>query len=398
MPSINETTPLDDVVSPPAADASAAAAASVPIADAKADAGAPASQKESVSASATPDADAGAPPPLPSDDDGDAALAKAMRAGLDNLSKRQAPQDDAADQKKATAAQPTPGTAAVATPGAAGDPPPAADAEFANVPFRDDPLFKQVVSDRDQARQGAAEFARIQQFVTGAGLAPEMVNVGFAGMAAMREAGMNAQEMHEAFQVIKALRENPAAGLRMLEPHLKEASERVSKEMPADIQALVDSGEISEEAATELQALRAFKAQAITGQQHQAQAMQAQQEAAAIQQTVQSWAADWMARDPDAKTAHKQQLVLQGVTNQLFMFAQQNPGRRPTPQQVIEMCKGVVTSVEGNIKAIVGAGRPAPTARPQPGFGSNGGVVVQDPGAKAKTFEEALLQGYRRAV
>lgn len=108
------------------------------------------------------------------------------------------------------------------------------------------------------------------------------------------------QQFNEAMTFVAALNADPKAARAMLAPVWESLSSFDENSIPADLQARVTEGEISETAAKEIAGYRAKQAQSgATGQ--FAQRQQAQTAQTALNQSVQSWDTSKRGSDPDFK-------------------------------------------------------------------------------------------------
>lgn len=169
----------------------------------------------------------------------------------------------------------------------------------ANVPFHKHPRWKQVKSQRDEARKQAAELQKqledVEPLKTKASQLDEIGNF-------MHSNGLTPQEMSEGFQVMALMKNDPAKALEMLLPKIQLLELATGKRLPADIQERVEAGEIHETAAQEFAAAR------LRAAEHEAAARRATEQltqrseidrANELRAAVDVKARDIASRDPD---------------------------------------------------------------------------------------------------
>lgn len=161
-------------------------------------------------------------------------------------------------------------------------------------PFHEHPRWKEVVKERDEFKAKAVEHeTRLKEYE------PKAKNWDIVETYRQQH-GINNQQFNEAMTFVAALNSDPAAARKMLQPVWDSLATYDADAIPADLQARVTEGEISEAAAKEMAAFRAEKAvKETTGKFSQTQtAQQAQQQ---LNKDVSAWDASKRQTDPEFK-------------------------------------------------------------------------------------------------
>lgn len=208
-----------------------------------------------------------------------------------------------------------------------GEQPKTADDEnFSDVPFHAHPRFKQLVAQRNQFREGAQQYEKVQTFLA--------------------ENGVTADEAAD-FLVVRALmKQNPAEAWKQLKPLVQQLLVEAGEVLPADLRQRVQAGEMTQAAAIELSRLRAQQEsgrRAQTAQAEQAQQRQRAEHVRSIQQSVATWEQVTRQRDPDfdAKSEAMQKEIL---------WLQKRDGMPKTPDDARKMVETAYATVNKSLQ------------------------------------------------
>lgn len=128
----------------------------------------------------------------------------------------------------------------------------------ANVPFHKHPRWKQVKSQRDEARKQAAELQKqLEEFEPLRTKASQLDEIGNY----MRTNNLTPQEMSEGFEVMALMKNNPAKALELLMPKIELLELASGRRLPDDIRERVDAGRTDEDTAQELAKARILAAE-----------------------------------------------------------------------------------------------------------------------------------------
>ncbi len=195
------------------------------------------------------------------------------------------------------------------------------DENFSDVPFHAHPRFKQLVAQRNQYREGAQQYEKVQTFLA--------------------DNGVTADEAAD-FLVVRALmKHNPTEAWKQLKPLVQKLLVDAGEVLPPDLKQRVQQGEMTQAAATELSRLRAAQEagrRAQTVEAEQAQKRQQAEHVRSIQQSVATWEQVTRQRDPDfdAKSEALQKEIL---------WLQKRDGMPKTPEDARKM----VETAYGNV-------------------------------------------------
>ena len=168
------------------------------------------------------------------------------------------------------------------------------------------------------------------------------------------------QQFQEAMQFVAALNSNPAQARAMLEPVWKNLSSFDENTIPADLQARVTEGEISEAAAKEIAGYRA-KQNAGQKTQQFSQQQQVQQTQKALNDSVSGWDSSKRSADPDFKPKAGVTAPdgLYELTAKGFAYlASTNPAA--TPQDVIKHLETAYNDAKATLKRLAPPTKPTP--------------------------------------
>lgn len=166
-----------------------------------------------------------------------------------------------------------------------------------NVPFHKHPRWKEVIAERNKAREERDEFKA---------KADEVDQI----HAFMRAQNLTPEEVAQGYQIMAAIKNDPAAAYEQIQQVYQQVSLASGKALPEDLQQKVDDGLVDEDTAYELAQQRAKGS--MTQAQLKAQQDRAQQQAAMSQrQEIAAAVSDWengvKGRDPEY--GKKQKLV-----------------------------------------------------------------------------------------
>lgn len=176
------------------------------------------------------------------------------------------------------------------------------------LPFHEHPRWQKMKGERDDLRKQVEEFKapaeqyhQIEQF--------------------MNQSGLVADEVAQGFQVMDMIKNNPQAAYEYMVGAVEVLGQMLGKTVSPELQARIDAGEMTEEAARQLAEAQAQSqlhqqsAQAAQQQQQQlAQQQQLQQMTQQIQAGVSAWESEVMKSDPDySKKSDMVLRVAQGI-------------------------------------------------------------------------------------
>jgi hypothetical protein len=286
---------------------------------------------------ATPDADTGAQPAEP------ISLDQVIQATIDKGRAQAA--DSQSDGNTETSAET--GEAATGTDGQQQNEPD----EDANVPFHKHPRWQQIKTQRNEARAKAAELEKrfSEEFEPLKQKADNLDQIG----TFMRDNGLTPQELSEGFQVMALMKNDPAAALQMLLPKIELLELATGKRLPSDIRERVESGEVSEAAASELAMAR------MTAAERQAEAEKARAElehstqvarAQELRDAANAQEREISSKDPDFQ--HKRPFVI----DRFRVLAAETPPR--SKADVNALIQRAYDDINASMRALV---KPQPT-------------------------------------
>lgn len=245
--------------------------------------------------------------------------------------------------------------------------------EEAKLPFHKHPRWQEMVAQRNDARTRAAEleeparqFGMVQEFMSKNQLTPP--------------------EMADGFTVMALMRNEPAKAIPILEDYLGQLKLLTGQVLPADLQAQVDSGAITDAAAKELADSRLKLAKTTVESTRNAEIASvnaAQNARTQSANAVNAWEVQTRSNDPDYD--RKKPFIRDAILAQTAGL-----GRIPTPAEAIAIAKRAYDSVTERFKGL-GTRSTTPTP-PQPRSGDS---VTPGTGNKAapKTPLEAAKRG-----
>lgn len=195
---------------------------------------------------------------------------------------------------------------------------------FSDVPFHNHPRFKQLIAQRNQFREGATEYAKVQSF--------------------LQQSGVTAEEAADALSIQAMLKQNPQEAWNRLKPIVQQLVRDVGLVLPEDLQQRVQKGELTKEAANEISRLRSANATADRQAEHREQQSQrdaAQEKATAVQTAVAKWETE-QRKDPDF--AAKAEDLMREV-----VWLQSKEGKPDTPEGATKQLQKAMDTVNDKV-------------------------------------------------
>lgn len=254
----------------------------------------------------------------------------------------------------------------------------ASDADDANLPFGKHPRWKAVLSERNEARQKAAEYepdARSYRQV-----------LGF-----MEQSNLKAEEVQEGFAIMAALKNTPEKALEMLRPHYERLQALVGERLPDDLREKIEDGRLDEVTARELAQTRGRATLMEQGvrerAEREAQAREAA-EANARANAAESYIAGKRTTDPDFAVKEP---LLRGAIREALDDAIA-AGRSPrTPDDVTRIMETAYSKLTSHLRTL-NPQRNRPVSRPVPS-GMSSTPATAAPKNALEVTRMALMQG-----
>lgn len=232
---------------------------------------------------------------------------------------------------------------------------------------------------RQLSAQRKAETERVRELEPKAQVFEQMTSV-------MQRNGLSGEDVDSGFEIMAAIKTDGKKALELLAPIVKKLLATTGHQMPDDLKAKVEAGEITEAYARELSVARAtasnLSAKVEQDEQSRQQQEQQRQATAVIDTAVKSadaWHAEKARTDPDWHL--KQQRVLDGVELQVLKTR-----RFPaTEKEARALFESVLKTVESDLKSFLPK---KPSIRP-----SSGGA---SPDAKAEP--NSMLDAMKQAI
>lgn len=243
------------------------------------------------------------------------------------------------------------------------------------LPFGKHPRFKQVLDERRQYKERAqelepkaAEFDKITTF--------------------MERSGLSNADVADGLRVMALIQSNPAKAREELQGLVEKLDGVIGNNIPDDLQAAVDRGEVSEDHAREISRLRAEKTRTqqraetnehqLERQRHEA-AMTRHVEA--VRGAVQQWEQSLIASDPDYPA------IQQWVLKEIRLRAQSSPPK--TPEEAVELAKQAYADTRASLRKL----QPERPERKPEGVETRSGSS-----SAAKPEPKSLLDAVRQAA
>jgi hypothetical protein len=210
---------------------------------------------------------------------------------------------------------------------------------FSDVPFHEHPRFKQLLRQRDGYKAEAGEYKKITAF--------------------MEENQLTGQEAAEGFQIMAAMKSDPAKAWELLKPHVQAVLTAAGEVLPPELEQRVQAGELSREAALNWSRDRArvgsYEAQQAQLQQRMQREAVAQR-ASAVRDAAEQWQRGRQERDP--RFGDKVELLQREVA-----FLQATEGRPDTPDGVRAQLQKAYGAVSSRMTVPAAPAQPAPVAK-----------------------------------
>ena len=232
------------------------------------------------------------------------------------------------------------------------------------------PRFKELVAERNNLRAQNEDYQQIQSF--------------------MARENLSVNEVTKGFQIMAAMKNNPAEALKMIAPHFEQLQQFIGDKLPADLQERVNDGYLDAQSAKELAFRRNQEGlhQAKFQQHDQRQSQQAQQYEQAQQQraredmgtAVTQWEESVKARDAD----YPQKAKLVETAYRVLM--QQAPPK--TQHEAVQLAERALAEVNEQTRAF--------RQQKQQVRGPRSTNSSTSATAAPKTLKEAILLGLRK--
>lgn len=200
------------------------------------------------------------------------------------------------------------------------------DENFSDAPFHNHPRFKQVIAQRNHFREGAEQYAQVQQF--------------------LETNNLTAEEAADMLTLKALMKSDPQKAWAQMKPLVQQLLVDAGEILPDDLKQRVAKGEMTREAAIEYQRLRAAQTSGQKAQ--QAAAERAKQQATlqaqkAVTDSVALWEQQTRLRDPDfeAKTEALQKEIL---------WLQKRDGLPRTPDAARKMVEDAYRAVSKTVQ------------------------------------------------
>lgn len=213
------------------------------------------------------------------------------------------------------------------------------DENFSDVPFHEHPRFKQLLRQRDGYKTDAIEYRKITSF--------------------MEENQLTGQEAAEGFQIMAAMKSDPAKAWELLKPHVQAVLMAAGEVLPAELEQRVQAGEISREAALSWSRDRAragsYEAQQAQLRERMQQQAQRQQ-VEGLRNAAKQWQQARQLRDP--RFSEKLEPLEREIA-----YLRATEGTPGTPEGVRAQLQKAYDAVSAKMPAPAGTPRPSPAAK-----------------------------------
>ena len=233
------------------------------------------------------------------------------------------------------------------------EPKKADDEEYSDVPFNKHPRFQHLLRAKKANEEDAGRYRNVQKF--------------------MDDSNLTAEETADGFIVMAALKNDPHKAWELLKPVVQSLLIATGEVLPPELQAKVDAGEYTAEAAAELARanakLKTVEQRGSFEQQRRAQQTE-QAQKQALYDTATGWVSDRKAKDPSF--AAKEPLLRKEVA-----YLIQTEGKPDTPEGVRDQLERaykevvVPTAPRARVAPKVGAGTQARPSANDSATGSN---------------------------
>lgn len=253
-----------------------------------------------------------------------------------------APKDEAGKDAAASPADSAENTDPAAEGAKDGD----AEDDFSDVPFNQHPRWKQILTQRNEARenaklfkQDADQYQKVQTFID--------------------DHGLSAEEAADGLVIFAMAKTDPVGAWEAAKPWFQKLVVAAGVVLPSDIEQMVDAGQMSREAAAEVSKARAQVASVQAKQQWEAQRdarRQTTEAQTALTSTVIDWQKDREKKDPNFGA--KLQPLMREVA-----YLHATEGKPKTAAETKAQLDKAYKAVNASLPAAVA--KPAPAQRPQ---------------------------------
>lgn len=205
----------------------------------------------------------------------------------------------------------------------------------------------------------------------------------------MRENSIQPEELDNALNITRLVKQDPGEALRALTPIYQELAQRVGAILPPDLQEQVRLGYITEPHARELVKTRSDAALAEERRKSEDDRRESdarQTQISTATNTANDWTASKLQTDPDWHL--KQDLVTKEVELELRRAG--DAGYPKDSRATIELCERALATVEGNLKAFRAPPQPKDLVRDQ---ASGNNRPAPEPKSSAEAIFAALGTG-----
>ncbi|QIG74381.1 hypothetical protein EVC08_069 [Rhizobium phage RHph_N65] len=217
------------------------------------------------------------------------------------------------------------------------------DENFSDVPFHKHPRFQQLLRKSKTFEQDAIRYQNVQGFLD-------------------RE-GLSAEEAADGLVIMGLMKTNPAEAWARLQPTLQKLAVAAGVILSDDLQARVQKGELTSDAALEISRARAQASSVQAAQSFQEQRRRQQEQtsfAQSLTDAASAWEQDRMAKDPNFGA--KQELLMKEVA-----YLHLKEGRPDTPAGVTAQLQKAYKAVNATFRPAPPPPSPRPAARPVTG-------------------------------
>jgi hypothetical protein len=240
-----------------------------------------------------------------------------------------------------------------------------AEDDFSDVPFNQHPRWKQILTQRNEARENAKVLKRdadlyqnVQTFID--------------------DHGLSAEEAADGLVIFAMAKTDPVGAWEAAKPWFQKLVIAAGVVLPPDIKQMVDAGQMSQEAAAEVSRARAQVASVQTKQQFEAQRAAQRQTTdaqSAVARTVNEWQKNRQDKDPNFGA--KLQPIMEKVA-----YLHATEGKPTTNEGIKAQLDKAYKAVNASLPAAIV--KPAPVQRQQIRPGSaNGSVAAGAPKPKS---------------
>lgn len=218
-----------------------------------------------------------------------------------------------------------------------------------DLPFHKHPRWQEVYKERNELRD---KLASMEDYAPSKQKAQSWDGL----QDFVAKSGLSDQDMDAGFEIMVAMKHDPARAYGMLKPYMEALSQMVGETLPEDLQGLVETGRMDEEAAKQYarerssrqwhEAKRGEERQAYQGQQVQQSRAAETARVQAITQAVQAWESDWSKSDADFSKKH-------ALVHDRTVAIVRAEGAPATPDDAIAIAKRARSDVEKQLGGLL---------------------------------------------